>query len=156
MTTGKVDFTGVQSTMLVTLFLRAAGQQRHAAPILGDRYAAEAVDRIDYDWAKLDKPGIHPESVLSRAADQAVRRPGRPTSCTAIRRRPCSIWPAGWTAGRSASTCRRGCGGSTSTCPTWWHLRRELYERNRQLPDDRRVGHRRGLAARDSRGRARF
>jgi O-methyltransferase involved in polyketide biosynthesis len=26
--------------------------------ILGDRFAAEAVDRIDYDWAKVDKPNI--------------------------------------------------------------------------------------------------
>jgi hypothetical protein len=27
MATGKVDFTGVQSTMLVTLFLKGVGQQ---------------------------------------------------------------------------------------------------------------------------------
>lgn len=57
MTTGKVDFTGVQSTMLVTLFLKAL-DGKDAKPVLGDRFAVEAVDRIDYDWAKLDKPTI--------------------------------------------------------------------------------------------------
>ncbi|MFB9930420.1 class I SAM-dependent methyltransferase [Amycolatopsis halotolerans] len=43
--------------MLVTLFLRAL-DARDPQPILGDRLAAEAVERIDYDWAKLDKPSI--------------------------------------------------------------------------------------------------
>ncbi|WP_406636808.1 class I SAM-dependent methyltransferase [Amycolatopsis sp. WGS_07] len=57
MTTGRVDFTGVQSTMLVTLFLRAR-DTRDPRPILGDRFAAEAVEAIDYDWAKLAKPSI--------------------------------------------------------------------------------------------------
>lgn len=57
MTTGKVDFTGVQSTMLITLFLRAL-DCKEKEPILGDRFAAEAVDRIDYDWSKVDKPNI--------------------------------------------------------------------------------------------------
>jgi methyltransferase (TIGR00027 family) len=57
MTTGKVDFTGVQSTMMVTLFLRALDCEEKQ-PILGDRFAAEAVDRIDYDWTKVDKPTI--------------------------------------------------------------------------------------------------
>jgi len=57
MTTGKVDFGGVQSTMLITLFLRAL-DSKEREPILGDHFAAEAVDRIDYDWAKVDKPNI--------------------------------------------------------------------------------------------------
>ncbi|MDQ3887155.1 MAG: class I SAM-dependent methyltransferase, partial [Actinomycetota bacterium] len=57
MTTGKVDFSGVQSTMLITLFLRAL-DCKEAEPILGGRFAAEAVDRIDYDWTKVDKPNI--------------------------------------------------------------------------------------------------
>lgn len=57
MTTGKVDFTGVQSTMLITLFLRAL-DYKETEPILGDHFAAEAVDRIDYDWTKVDKPNI--------------------------------------------------------------------------------------------------
>ncbi|RJO79240.1 class I SAM-dependent methyltransferase [Nocardia panacis] len=52
MGTGTVDFTGVRSTNLVTLYLRAvdAGE---AEPILDDRAALEAVDRIDYDFDKL-------------------------------------------------------------------------------------------------------
>ncbi|KJK45404.1 methyltransferase [Lentzea aerocolonigenes] len=53
----KVDFTGVQSTMLVTLFLRAA-DSKESRPILGDRFAADAVERIDFDWRKIDKPAI--------------------------------------------------------------------------------------------------
>ncbi|QPP05345.1 class I SAM-dependent methyltransferase [Streptomyces bathyalis] len=57
MTTGKVDFTGVQSTMLVTLFLRAL-DDKEKEPILGDHFAAEAVQRIGYDWKKLDKATI--------------------------------------------------------------------------------------------------
>jgi methyltransferase (TIGR00027 family) len=57
MTTGKVDFTGVQSTMLVTLFLRAL-DAKETSPVLGDRFAAEAVDRIAYDWTKIDKPNM--------------------------------------------------------------------------------------------------
>jgi methyltransferase (TIGR00027 family) len=57
MTTGKVDFTGVQSTMLVTLFLRALDSKEEES-ILRDRFAAEAVDRIYYDWKKIDKPSI--------------------------------------------------------------------------------------------------
>jgi O-methyltransferase involved in polyketide biosynthesis len=57
MTTGKVDFTGVQATMLVTLFLRAL-DSKEKEPVLGDHLAAEAVDRIDYDWTRLDKPSI--------------------------------------------------------------------------------------------------
>jgi O-methyltransferase involved in polyketide biosynthesis len=48
----KVDFTGVESTMLVTLYLRAV-ESRSKDSILGDHAAAEAVDRIDYDFTKL-------------------------------------------------------------------------------------------------------
>lgn len=49
MTTGTVDFTGVKWTMLMTLYLRAL-DSREKNPILGDRAAADAVDRIDYDF----------------------------------------------------------------------------------------------------------
>lgn len=50
--TEKVDFTGVESTMLVTLYLKAL-ESRSKDSILGDHVAAEVVDRIDYDFAKL-------------------------------------------------------------------------------------------------------
>ena len=39
--------------MLSTLYLKAldAGFER---PVLADRYARDAIDRIDYDWESLD------------------------------------------------------------------------------------------------------
>ncbi|SEG96728.1 O-Methyltransferase involved in polyketide biosynthesis [Nonomuraea solani] len=65
MNTEKVDFRsitdeGVTWTMLGTLYLRA-WESRQARPILGDRHAAEAIDRIDYDFAAL-KRRLRPES----------------------------------------------------------------------------------------------
>ena len=38
--------------MLTTLYCKALDADR-ARPILGDRFAKEAVDRIDYDWSQL-------------------------------------------------------------------------------------------------------
>ncbi|QUQ71351.1 class I SAM-dependent methyltransferase [Kutzneria sp. CA-103260] len=57
MKTGRVDLRDVQSTMLVTLYLRAL-ESRDANPILGDRFAADAVRRIDYDWTRLSKRSV--------------------------------------------------------------------------------------------------
>ncbi|WP_214414145.1 class I SAM-dependent methyltransferase [Sphaerisporangium fuscum] len=59
MTAGKVDFTvipdeGITWTLLGTLYLRA-WESRLPHPILGDHYAAEAIERIDYDFAKLKR-----------------------------------------------------------------------------------------------------
>ncbi|BBX47449.1 class I SAM-dependent methyltransferase [Mycobacterium cookii] len=56
---GKVDFSGVrwgsvEWTNLCTLYLRAY-ESRLATPILDDHAAAEAVGRIDYDFARLDR-----------------------------------------------------------------------------------------------------
>ncbi|WFR71184.1 class I SAM-dependent methyltransferase [Prescottella defluvii] len=53
----KVDFSdvrwgSVEWTNLCTLYLRAC-ESRSSAPILGDDAAAEAVGRIDYDWARM-------------------------------------------------------------------------------------------------------
>jgi O-methyltransferase involved in polyketide biosynthesis len=53
----KLDFSGVrwgsvEWTNLCTLYLRAY-ESRLDHPILGDRAAAEAVDRIDYDFARM-------------------------------------------------------------------------------------------------------
>jgi O-methyltransferase involved in polyketide biosynthesis len=53
----KVDFSGVrwgsvEWTNLCTLYLRAY-ESRLEHPVLGDRAAAEAVDRIDYDFARM-------------------------------------------------------------------------------------------------------
>jgi O-methyltransferase involved in polyketide biosynthesis len=61
-TAAKVDFSSVrwgsvEWTNLVTLYLRAY-ESRSRRPILGDHIAAEAVDRIDYDFK-----GIHRTSL---------------------------------------------------------------------------------------------
>jgi methyltransferase (TIGR00027 family) len=59
MTTTKVDFRAVgwrsvEWTNLVTLYLRAC-ESRLPQPILGDHAAAEAVDRIDYDFKRIHR-----------------------------------------------------------------------------------------------------
>jgi methyltransferase (TIGR00027 family) len=56
-TAAKVDFSSVrwgsvEWTNLVTLYLRAH-ESRSRRPILGDHAAAEAVDRIDYDFKRI-------------------------------------------------------------------------------------------------------
>jgi methyltransferase (TIGR00027 family) len=57
--TSKVDFSGVkwgsvEWTLLCTLYLRAC-ESRLERPILADRFAAEAVDRIDYDFKRIHR-----------------------------------------------------------------------------------------------------
>src|SRR3954454_4760192 len=65
MNVGKVDFTDLNNdavtwTSLATLYLRA--WESHAErSILGDHWAAEALDRIDYDFAKFKKR-LRPQS----------------------------------------------------------------------------------------------
>ena len=59
MTTTKVDFSSVgwrsvEWTNLVTLYLRAY-ESRSPTPILGDHAAAEAVDRIEYDFKRMHR-----------------------------------------------------------------------------------------------------
>lgn len=61
-TTAKVDFSSVQWgsvewTNLVTLYLRAY-ESRSPRPILGDHAAAEAVDRIDYDFKRIKRSTV--------------------------------------------------------------------------------------------------
>ena len=63
--TETADFTdvpwgSVEWTNLCTLYLRAY-ESRSPAPILGDTAAAEAVDRIEYDWARMRR-AMHPGS----------------------------------------------------------------------------------------------
>lgn len=62
MTTSKVDFSSVgwgsvEWTNLVTLYLRAH-ESRSPHPILGDHAAAEAVDRIDYDFKRMHRSSL--------------------------------------------------------------------------------------------------
>ena len=62
MTAAKVDFSSVrwgsvEWTNLVTLYLRAY-ESRSRRPILGDHAAAEAVDRIDYDFKRIHRTSL--------------------------------------------------------------------------------------------------
>lgn len=51
----KVQLNNEKETLLPTLYGKAMDSAA-AQPILGDRYAAEVVRHIDYDWAKLALP----------------------------------------------------------------------------------------------------
>jgi methyltransferase (TIGR00027 family) len=72
--TDKVDFTDVQWgsvewTNLCTLYLRAY-ESRSPAPILGDTAAADAVNRVEYDWTRMRRamrPGSNQYMVTMRA-----------------------------------------------------------------------------------------
>ncbi|OBI72030.1 class I SAM-dependent methyltransferase [Mycobacterium sp. E740] len=71
----KVDFTGVrwgsvEWTLLCMLYLRAC-ESRLAHPILGDRFAAQDVERIDYDWERVHRavrPAVNQFGVALRGA----------------------------------------------------------------------------------------
>ncbi|MBB5154863.1 class I SAM-dependent methyltransferase [Saccharopolyspora phatthalungensis] len=62
----KVELTGAQATMLATLYLRAL-DNRSAEPVLGDRHADEAVQRIDFDFGKFKMGARNTGSVTIRA-----------------------------------------------------------------------------------------
>ncbi len=47
-----VDLSGPAQTMLATLYLKAMDAD-FDRPVLGDRFAKEALSRIDYDWGKV-------------------------------------------------------------------------------------------------------
>ncbi|GAA4624198.1 class I SAM-dependent methyltransferase [Actinoallomurus vinaceus] len=52
MTTEKIALSGVQETMLATLYGKAM-ESRSADPVLVDEQAEQAVDRIEYDFSRL-------------------------------------------------------------------------------------------------------
>ena len=62
-----VDLSGAPQTMLATFYAKAldAGLEH---PILGDRYAKEVVERIDYDWKKTAITAGNSPSVTTRSA----------------------------------------------------------------------------------------
>lgn len=60
-----VDLSGPPQTMLATLYAKAV-DARSPRPILGDTFAAAAVDRIDYDWSRT--------SITARNAPAATTR----------------------------------------------------------------------------------
>jgi O-methyltransferase involved in polyketide biosynthesis len=62
-----VDLSGAPQTMLATFYAKAldAGLDK---PILGDRWAKDIVDRIDYDWSKTTITARNSPSVTTRSA----------------------------------------------------------------------------------------
>jgi O-methyltransferase involved in polyketide biosynthesis len=63
----RVDLTGAPQTMLATLYAKALDADL-PHPILGDRYAKEVVERIDYDWTKTTITARRSASVTTRTA----------------------------------------------------------------------------------------
>ena len=70
-----VDLSGAPQTMLATLYGKALDAESDN-PILGDRFAKEVVDRIDYDWSKTSITARTAPSVTVRTAhfDNWVRQ----------------------------------------------------------------------------------
>jgi O-methyltransferase involved in polyketide biosynthesis len=66
-----VDLHGAAQTMLTTLYLKALDAD-FDRPVLGDRYAKEAVDRIDFDWDRLEAPGRWAPLVTVRTAQYDI------------------------------------------------------------------------------------
>lgn len=62
-----INLSGAPQTMLATLYAKALDADL-AHPILGDRYAKEIVERIDYDWRKTSITARRSPSVTTRAA----------------------------------------------------------------------------------------
>jgi methyltransferase (TIGR00027 family) len=88
----KIDFTdvrwgSVEWTNLCTLYLRAY-ESRSPAPILGDDAAADAVDRIEYDWARMRR-AMRPESNQYMVTMRAKRLDDWGTDF--LRRRPNAV-----------------------------------------------------------------
>ncbi|RZT83948.1 methyltransferase (TIGR00027 family) [Pseudonocardia sediminis] len=66
MTTEKVDLRGAAATLLMTLYMRAF-DARSRRPILGDRYAQEVLDRVEYDFATLHRFTGDASAIVCRA-----------------------------------------------------------------------------------------
>lgn len=62
-----VELTGAPQTMLATLYAKALDADA-PRPILGDRYAKQVVERIDYDWTKTSITARTAPSVTTRSA----------------------------------------------------------------------------------------
>jgi O-methyltransferase involved in polyketide biosynthesis len=62
-----VDLSGAPQTMLATFYAKALDADL-AKPILGDRFAKEIVERIDYDWKKTAITAANSPSVTTRTA----------------------------------------------------------------------------------------
>jgi O-methyltransferase involved in polyketide biosynthesis len=63
----RVDLSGAPQTMLATFYAKALDADL-PNPILGDLWAKEIVDRIDYDWSKTAITKANSPSVTTRSA----------------------------------------------------------------------------------------
>jgi O-methyltransferase involved in polyketide biosynthesis len=63
----RVDLTGAPETMLATLYAKALDANL-PHPILGDRFAADVVSRIDYDWRRTTITAANSPGVTVRTA----------------------------------------------------------------------------------------
>ncbi|MBP1818078.1 class I SAM-dependent methyltransferase [Mycobacterium sp. OAE908] len=63
----RVDLSGAPQTMLATFYAKAVDADLEH-PILGDRFAKEIVDRIDYDWKKTSITARNSPAVTTRSA----------------------------------------------------------------------------------------
>jgi O-methyltransferase involved in polyketide biosynthesis len=63
----RVDLSGASQTMLATLYAKALDADAEK-PILGDRFAKQIVERIDYDWKKTTITARRAPSVATRSA----------------------------------------------------------------------------------------
>lgn len=66
-----VDLSGAAQTMLTTLYLKALDAD-FERPVLGDRYAKEAVRRLDYDWRKIGITGRWAPLITVRTAQYDI------------------------------------------------------------------------------------
>jgi O-methyltransferase involved in polyketide biosynthesis len=66
-----VDLTGAAQTMLTTLYLKALDAD-FERPVLGDQYAKEAVDRLDYDWREIGITGRLAPLITVRTAQYDI------------------------------------------------------------------------------------
>ena len=62
-----VDLSGAPQTMLATFYAKALDADLEK-PILGDRWARDIVDRIDYDWKKTTITARTSPAVTTRSA----------------------------------------------------------------------------------------
>lgn len=63
----RVDLSGAPQTMLATLYAKALDADLDD-PILGDVYAKQVVERIDYDWSRTTITAKRSPSVTTRSA----------------------------------------------------------------------------------------
>ena len=66
-----VDLTGAAQTMLTTLYLKALDAD-FERPVLGDQYAKEAVNRLDYDWREIGITGRLAPLITVRTAQYDI------------------------------------------------------------------------------------